>query len=643
MARILPAVAIIAIHMSILTVVASDPASAQEQNPIQIENSRPGTTGWRLSKPSDDLNKQLKGYADKASVDIGESIDFHVSVNRPQAFTIDIYRLGYYGGSGARLMTSIGPLNGTPQSYPPVDPTTGYLEYRWPVSHRLTIPTDWVSGIYVAKLVNADGYDNYIGFVVRNDGRQADLLFQRPILTDHAYNSFPNVDPSTPGFDGSNPAHVGKSLYEFNSGGGNTVAGTKRAVKISMNRPMSGNGVGLLFTWEYDLMQWLERNGYNVTYSTNIETHVDPSRLLDFKGFISPAHDEYWTGEMFTAVERARDAGVGLAFMGANTAYYQIRLDPSADGTLRRSIFTYKSASLDPEPDPAKKTGRFRDIGRPEQALIGIQYVDYGPPERSALVPRNIDHWLFEGTGITTTDVIPGVVGSEIDNYDSRFPLPANSSYTLLAASPYTGVRGQQVQHTSIYQAPGGAWVFASGTLSWSFGLGRPGVTSPVIQRMTRNLFDRFLNGGSGSDPGDIAVVVRLRGSTGEERARLYTDTGQTVWEQVVPSQWTTVSATVPTGARELYVGFVNDAVSALGDRNLRVDSITWTGSGSIVQAESVESKGVWNGTDCAQGFRNSETLACNGWFKFPVPGNVTPPPPPPPPPPVTVRKSPSR
>ncbi len=606
-------------------------AGAAPTNPVVEENNKTGTTTWQLRKPSTDLGKQIKGYADATSVNVGGSIDLHVSVDTPQTFTIDIYRLGYYQGKRGRLVTSVGPLDGSPQEYPPLDPETGFVEYDWPVAHRLTIPNDWVSGIYLAKLTNEQGYDNYIGFVVRNDNQQADLLFQRPILTDHAYNDFPNVDPSTPGYDAANPAHVGKSLY--GGGGGNTVAGARRAVRISMNRPMSGNGVGLLFTWELDLVAWLEGEGYDVSYSTNVDTHTNPARLRDFEAFISPSHDEYWTGDMFTAAETARDRGVDLAFMGANSVYYQVDLETSADGDPNRTIFTYKDASLDPNPDRRAQTGRFRDIGRAEQALIGIQYIDFGAVQRSDLVVTNTDHWIYDGTGLEDGDRLPALVGSEIDILDPAYPTPENMNQTVLAESPYEGtLRGNHVQNTSIYQAPSGAWVFASGTLSWHWGLGRPGHVSPEIKQITRNLFDRFIDGesdgGSGSEMegsthDQTEVEVRVRGRRGGEIVELRDENNKSIHRRSVGTAWETLTATFPHGTRTLYVAFVNDGIDESGaDRDLLVDYVTWTATGDTVQSETVESMGVWNGANCDVGFRNSEYLACNGWFKFAVPNS---------------------
>ena len=184
--------------LALVAALAAGPLMAQEQesrrNPIVIENAKAGTTDWKITRSSDDIGQQIKGYASATSVNRGRRIDFHVSVNIPQAFTIEIYRMGWYGGSGGRLMQSIGPLPGETQDEPNYAPATGMVSYRWERSYRLRVPRSWTSGIYMAKLTNADGFENYISFAVRDDGSDADFLYQQPVTTYQAYNAFPRND-----------------------------------------------------------------------------------------------------------------------------------------------------------------------------------------------------------------------------------------------------------------------------------------------------------------------------------------------------------------------------------------------------------------------------------------------------------------
>jgi hypothetical protein len=130
-------------------------------NPIVAENDRPGNADWVINGPvsSDTLN-QIKGYADHVSVNVGGTIDFKVTVNPPQSFTIRVYRLGWYSGAGGRLLAAAGPLSGITQPACPTDPTTRLIACSWSSSYSLTVGADWVSGEYLAKLQNAQGYQN---------------------------------------------------------------------------------------------------------------------------------------------------------------------------------------------------------------------------------------------------------------------------------------------------------------------------------------------------------------------------------------------------------------------------------------------------------------------------------------------------
>jgi hypothetical protein len=267
-------------------------AQAPGPNPIVLENQQPGTGDWFWagSTLGNDDAGQIKGYGSTTSVKQNENITFHISVNPAQTFTIDVYRLGWYEGLGGRHRLRVGPLVGVQQPPCEPDPNTGMIACNWAPAHTLTIPSDWTSGVYLAKLTNEQGYVNYVVFVVRDD-RPAAFLHQSPVTTEHAYNNYPDN------------GRTGKSFYNYNSYGPNTVAGEPRAVKLSFDRPLAGSGIGSMVSWEINLIRWIERSGYDVTYSTNIDTHANGSELLKHKAFFSVPHDEYWSKEMFDAVE----------------------------------------------------------------------------------------------------------------------------------------------------------------------------------------------------------------------------------------------------------------------------------------------------------------------------------------------------
>ena len=313
------------------------PPTTLKNNPIQIENIKPGTSDWQLSKPA--INHEIEGYASLTSVNRGDEIKLFVKTKDP-AYTIELYRMGWYGGKGGRAVAPAVFRKAVKQPAPIIDEATGLIECDWKDPYILKIPNNiddpsqWASGFYLAKLTGSrSGKQSYIIFVVRDDGRPSDILFQSSVTTYQAYNNW-----------------GGMSLYRWNSRG-------KQASKVSFNRPYAaspnkaaayGVGAGEFLTnvqpkrrtynagWEYNMVRWLEKNGYDVTYSTNIDTHENrldelsakPALLLH-KAFLSVGHDEYWSWKMRHNVEAARDAGVSLGFFSANTCYWQIRFEAS--------------------------------------------------------------------------------------------------------------------------------------------------------------------------------------------------------------------------------------------------------------------------------------------------------------------------
>jgi hypothetical protein len=190
---------------------------------------------------------------------------------------------------------------------------------------------------------------------------------------------------------------------------------------------------------------------------------------------------------MRRAAEAARECGTSLVFLSANTMYWQVDLAPSPTGDRDRLLSCRKRRGAAPG-----RTALWRDQGSPEQLLLGIQYAGR-VPQPSPLVVRNAGHWLWEATGAGEGDEIPGLVAGEADHYFPRVPLPESTERVLLAHSPYQAADGRPGhQETSLYRAPSGAYVFASGTFAWSPALDRPDRVDPRIQRATANLLDRI-------------------------------------------------------------------------------------------------------------------------------------------------------
>jgi len=497
------------------TLISAQTRALAADNPIVTENAQPGTSNWIVgSKLADDTTGQVKGYASATSVLQGQNITLYVSVNPAQTYTIDFYRIGWYGGLGGRLRLDVPGLTGAPQLPCVPDANTGLIACNWQPSYTLAIPSDWTSGVYVALLTNSQGYQSYVIFVVR-DGRPAPFLYQQSVTTYEAYNNYPN--------DGV----TGKSLYTDNSYGANTIAGDPRAVKVSFDRPYAGagpsgsfNGSAQFFWFEVYFVRWLERNGYDVTYSTDVDTHANGGELKNHRAFLSVAHDEYWSMDMFNAASAARDAGVNLGFFTANAAFWQVRFEPSGAGVPNRVVVCYKNASIDPVQGPTT-TVNFRDplVNLPEQTLEGVQFTS-ATVFASAVpyVVTNSSSWVYAGTGFKDGDTVPGIVGYEMDRWMSNYPSPSSISRTQLSQSPFTNTGGgADYANSSIYQAPSGAWVFAAGTIEWSWGLDNTlghNAADPRIQQTTANLLNAFLNGAPVVH--DLKVATPASASSGQ-------------------------------------------------------------------------------------------------------------------------------
>ena len=434
-----------------LMAIAARPALAD--NPIQTENALPGDSHWMAAlqdPPSGTVH--IEGYADATSVRPGGTISFQVSTNPVARYRIEISRLGWYGGAGGRrIVCLVGSILdpscstdhlGVQQNADPApDPVTGEIRADWSTTDELDVPTNWTSGYYVAVFVltsgPAAGQTGFTPFIVQAPvGNHSAILVQVPTNTWEAYNAW-----------------GGEDLYT-----------DPRAVKVSFDRPFDHR---LLFYWEYPLVRFLERGGWDVSYATDNDVDADPSILLDHQLDMTAGHGEYWTKTMRDGWEAARAAGVNLAFMGANTGYWQVRYE---DGG--RTMVSYK-LSPDPDPDPAEQTTQFRLLTapRPECELMGVQYqgtilhqgqyLDYtGDPAIAN------DSW-FGGTGLAPGTVLPGLVGYETDAITPGCHVPPVTpllSYSGAAASPY---QSDAVRYT----ACSGAEVFSSGSLQFSWGL----------------------------------------------------------------------------------------------------------------------------------------------------------------------------
>jgi hypothetical protein len=494
----------------LVLLLAANPAQGKvfddpDANPIVAENLGDGTDRWDIVPPR---KPAIEGYASETSAAPGQSFHLHVRPgSEGDRYRVNVYRLGWYGGEGGRLMTCI-PGCDTDKpgvAQPPTprpDPFTGRVRAGWDVTDVLHVRDDWVSGYYLAQLrVTAGPDEGAVGrvpLIVRGEpGNASAILVQVPVNTWQAYNPW-----------------GGKSLYTYNST--REIA----ASKVSFDRPYSED-VLIPVPWALELpaVRFLEREGYDVSYATDVDVDRSPGILLNHRLAISIGHDEYWSSGQRDAWDRALGHSTNIAALGANAAYWQVNYESSHRTVARINQFR----ALDP--------------GRPECRLFGVMYAYNaqryagGQPTPYRLAAPTDDPWLVQ-TGLTRSDDIPDIVGYEWDTLEPGcFPGPVTR---LLHAEP-KGVDNKVHPADAVRGlARSGARMFASGSLEFAWALDSYGNHLPsrriqvlmenAVRDLTRPASPRPVNVTVGN--AGVAVRAHRRNDPRVRRIAIYAHRG---------------------------------------------------------------------------------------------------------------------
>ncbi|WP_427173005.1 DUF4082 domain-containing protein [Arthrobacter sp. 92] len=593
---------------------------------VACENTLPGNPAseWQVAGAG---SSTIQGYATSMSANIGDAVKFKIKTPST-SYHIDVYRLGYYQGAGARkVAANVLPSATLPQNQPACSTfsDTGLIDCgNWGVSATWQVPATAVSGVYLARLVRDDttGAASVIPFVVRDDAAHSDVLFQTSDTTWQAYNSY-----------------GGNSLYTC------TVAcptGTplayKAAYKVSYNRPFNSaaddQGRSWLMYAEYPMIRFMEANGYDVSYMSGLDVATKAPLLLNHKVFTSVGHDEYWSGDQRTNVEAARDAGVHLAFFSGNEAFWRTRWEPSADGTNTsgRTLVAYKDTHFNAPTDPVSWTGTWRDPrygtatggGNPENALTG-QFFMVNSGTTDITVPASFSKLrLWRGTtiaglspgGTATLGAGLGTLGYEWDSDSDNGFRPAGSfklsQTNSTSAEVFTDygsstASGQAATHNlTIYKAPSGALVFGAGTVQWSWGLDGFTTGKAVdknMQQATVNLFADM-----GSQP---ATII-----SGLTAAQASTDT--------TPP---TSAITSPTGGATITDGTVVTVSGTAADNGGVVAGVEVSTDGGKTWRPATGTTNwtfSWNAHGSPTSTLRSRAVDDSGNIESPAPGAVT-------------------
>ena len=459
------------------------PAPHHDPDAIRRENAKPGTRAWRITRGAN--NNEIEGYALVSTVSPGERVPIAVSVTgAPRKFSWEAYRLGYYGGAGRREVARGGPLQGLQQRKCEPQRPTGIVACDWTPTLELDT-TGWMHGVYLLKMVREDGYQRYVPFFVRDPQPSPAVMVIIPTQNWQAYNAW-----------------GGTSLYDDKFG----ITGSGRAFQASFDRPYYRNqGSGHLMDDELGLIQWMEAQGIDVAYVTDEEMDRSGEALEPARVMVLSGHDEYWTRTQRDRADKALASGTSIINLGANQAYWQVRLEPSADGRPRRIVTCYKADKRDPEGlKSLDRTAKFRDLAspRPENALLGVMFSARWHQFAHPTVITKEDHWAFEGTGFKNGDTIWRTNGYEQDQVVDNGSSPAGLE--VLAESPALSLQGAFGFGQMVVFRKGGAWVFSAGGIDFVHVLGTTDSGNPRAARIVANVLYRALGR---AVPEDLVVL----------------------------------------------------------------------------------------------------------------------------------------
>jgi hypothetical protein len=457
--------------------VATKHAAAPPKRTVVSENALPGDPNWGISnlgQPNDML-----GYTGQASVLPGEPVTLYASTTAP-SFVVRAFRIGYYGGDNARLVWTSPTVSGHQQPAPTIISTTSTVTTSWEPS--ITISTDdWPEGSYLLRMDSETGPQRYAPVTVRSATTAGKTVIKNSTATWQAYNTY-----------------GGYNLYD---GPPNVANYDTRSLAVSLDRPYDVNGA-YYFTWhEQKFISLAEQLGMPLAYTTSMDIAADPNLFKGATALFCLGHDEYWSPPERASVTAARDAGMNIAFMGANTMFRRTRLDSTPLGQ-NRLVICYKTSYME---DPmygvnnALVTSDWREPPDPdpESSLTGTLYE--ANPVDASFVVASPDSWVFANTGVSLGTSFPGLVGIEYDRVNPCYPV--NRPIQVLSHSPLTCGGVNSYADSAYYTTPSGAGVFNSGTMRFVASMttlnefGENSSTWAFATQVATNLLQAFSDG----------------------------------------------------------------------------------------------------------------------------------------------------
>ena len=324
------------------------------------------------------------------------------------------------------------------------------LTYGWkrkrskPWTIALTAPA-WQSGVYAAKLTTEDGRMGFAPLIVRPSAlgaaRQAVIM---PTNTWQAYN-----------FHDGDGDGWGDTWY----------AGGSPPVRLT--RPYRARGTPPWFRRsDVPFLKFVRQTGKTPDFLADDDLEAFPSgdelrRLYDLVVF--PGHSEYMTQRTYDVVQRFRDLGGRMIFLSANNFFW--RVEKRGDLMYRQKLW--------------------REHGRPESALMGVQYRANDDGSRQGvytILDTAAAPWLFEGTGLQNGSTLGDMVGGYGIEIDMVTPYSPPGTRTLARIPDLfgPGLHGEM----TYYETAAGARVFSAGSLDFG-----GSITFQPVWRMLENLW----------------------------------------------------------------------------------------------------------------------------------------------------------
>ena len=460
---------------------------------VSKENKKQGMTGdlikWRKINYSAPRGSAL--WIDKSSATCGDSVKVFASKYNASRFdkskrSIAVIRLGWYNGSGGRQYWSTNKFLLKEQSAPVVTGLLRTVETKWNPTTTFTIGKDWTPGLYLVVTKNRKNNIEAIApLIIRSKLHDSTLALMHSTLTWQAYNNF-----------------GGYSLYR-GLGESNAERVNNRSRTVSFDRPYAGSGAVHINRDAIALTQFVEKQGFDVDHYADTDIDAQPSILKSYPGAFFGGHPEYATRRMYEATFAARNAGVNLAFFGANSFYWQARTSSSLIGSARQ-VSVFRDEKEDPEENEYFKTLRWQSTLLYQPPNLLTSGLTSGVHVSGALIPRDIPSWLK-----VDTSTLLGTWGFENESEATYEGVSHPRNTRVIFAGEFTkgsvnnGDTSTARVETSWYKTPSNAAVFNGGLSLWS---------CEILESCINSNFDKETREKLQSITTQVLVNWRIRG-----------------------------------------------------------------------------------------------------------------------------------